>query len=65
MTIAANSRVTVPLSTLLPEGGRAGIEVREVDAFPSGGLVVEGAIYWHADGVVWAAGAAWPATRLY
>jgi hypothetical protein len=65
LTLPANSRVTVALSSLLPDGGRAGVEVRETDAFPPGALVVEGAIYWHTDGVVWGAGAALPATRMY
>jgi len=65
LTIPANSRVTVPLSSLVPGGGRAGVQVAETGSSRPGALVVEGAIYWNADGVVWAAGAALPATRIF
>jgi hypothetical protein len=64
LTIAANSRVTIPLSSLVPAGSRSGVQVAETGAYRPGALVVEGAIYWNADGVVWAAGAALPATRV-
>lgn len=63
MVLAANSRTTVSLSSLVSGPARAGVEVREMgSAYRS--LVVEGAIYWNAEGVVWAAGAALPATRI-
>ena len=65
LTIPASSRVTVPLSSLVPAGRRSAVEVVETGQHRPGALVVEGAIYWNAGGVVWAAGAALPATRIF
>jgi hypothetical protein len=65
LTLPANSRVTVPLSSLVPAGSRSAVQVVETGPDRPGALVVEGAIYWHHGGVVWAAGAALPATRIF
>ena len=59
--VGARSRVTLPLASL---GGydRGGIEVVQQAGTPA--LVVEGAMYWSAGSQIFAAGAAWPATRI-
>jgi hypothetical protein len=62
LDVAARSRVTVPLSSLAGYD-RAGIEVVQ-QAGPAAALVVEGAIYWSTGTQTFAAGAAWPATRI-
>jgi hypothetical protein len=65
--LPARARLTVSGTSLLapsPPGPRVfGIEVFEA-ASPRGVLVVEGSLYWHAEGQFWAAGAGWPATRM-
>ena len=65
-TLPGSSRVSVPLSALPgplptspPPSGRCGVEVLE-DGTSTGGLVVEGAMYWNAPGQLFAAGANWP-----
>jgi hypothetical protein len=62
LPLPANSRVTLP-GNALAGFQRGGIEVVE-QGTPTGALIVEGAIYWNADGVPFAAGANWPATRV-
>ena len=62
LVIPGNARLTVPLSAL-PGFSRGGIEVVELGT-PTNALVVEGAIYWHAGGRLFGAGANWPATRI-
>jgi WD40-like Beta Propeller Repeat len=62
MLIPGNARLTVPMSAL-PGFSRGGIEVVE-QGTPTNVLVVEGAIYWHAGGRLFGAGANWPATRI-
>ena len=61
-TLAANARLTVPMASV-PGYVRGGIEVIE-QGTSTGALVVEGALYWNADGVPFAAGANWPATLI-
>ena len=65
LVIAANSRATIPLSSMVTGPARSAVEVVETGTQQRGTLVVEGAIYWNAGGVPWAAGAALPATRIY
>jgi hypothetical protein len=60
--IPGHTRLTFPMSQL-PGFSRGGIEIVE-QGTSTGALVVEGAIYWNAGGVTFAAGANWPATRF-
>lgn len=62
LLIPGNTRLTVPMSAL-PGFSRGAIEVVE-QGTPTNALVVEGAIYWHAAGRPFGAGANWPATRI-
>ena len=62
LVIPGNARLTVPMSAL-SGFTRGGIEVVE-QGTPTNALVVEGAIYWHAGGRPFGAGANWPATRI-
>ncbi len=64
LNLPAGARMTIPAShpQLLAEG-RFGIEV-SLEGTNVGGLVVEGAMYWSVGEQVFAAGAAWPATRI-
>ena len=64
VTVPANGRVSVPMSRFVGPGVRFGVEVTEVTSPLSNALVVEGALYWNANGEVWAAGASIPATRV-
>jgi hypothetical protein len=65
--VPARSRLTLSGTALIgpaESGPRVfGMEVFESE-FPRGVLVVEASLYWNAEGVFWAAGAGWPATRI-
>jgi hypothetical protein len=64
LNLPAGARMTFPAShPQLRAEGRFGIEV-SLEGTNVGGLVVEGAIYWHSGGQIFGAGAAWPATRI-
>jgi hypothetical protein len=62
VSLPAGARLTIPMSVLLASG-RFGVEVIE-EGTSTGALIVEGAMYWTVNGVPFAAGANWPATRL-
>jgi hypothetical protein len=62
-TVPGNSRFNVPVGDhfLLPPGTRFSAVVETTNAVP---IVVERAMYWNADGVIWAAGSNLLATKL-
>ena len=54
--VPANSRTTIPVGDLAEGGARFGVLVESVETPTLAQLVVERAMYWDVDGVVWAAG---------
>jgi len=63
--VPASSRFNVPVGQDFPDvaGRRFSIVVEAGDLVPVD-LVVESAMYWNANGILWAAGTNAPATRL-
>ena len=64
-TVPASSRFNVPVGQDFPDvvGRRFSVLVEAGDLIPVD-LVVESAMYWNANGILWAAGTNAPATRL-
>jgi hypothetical protein len=62
ITIPPQARVTLPLASFAGPG-RQGVDVSE-EGTTTGALIVEGAIYWNAGGVPFAAGASWLGTPV-
>ncbi|MGE3841715.1 MAG: DUF6298 domain-containing protein [Vicinamibacterales bacterium] len=62
--LSANSRFNVSVTAEFPNNGRFGATVESLGSDPAQ-LVVERAMYWDANGTVWAAGTNALATRLH